>query len=49
MSGSGSSLLAIYRHARDRDDARLRLGRKHGAVIAIETLAHPTPGAELRE
>jgi 4-diphosphocytidyl-2-C-methyl-D-erythritol kinase len=49
MSGSGSSLLAIYRHARDREDARLRLGRKHGAVIAIETLAHATAGPELRE
>jgi len=49
MSGSGSSLLAIYRHAGDREDARLRLGRKHGAVIAIETLAHPTAGPELPE
>ena len=49
MSGSGSSLLAIYRHARDREDAQLRLGRKHGAVIPIETLARPTPGPELRE
>jgi 4-diphosphocytidyl-2-C-methyl-D-erythritol kinase len=47
MSGSGSSLLAIYRHARDREDARLRLGRKHGAVIAVETLAHPVPGPEV--
>ena len=44
MTGSGSSLLAIYRHARDREDARLRLGRKHGTVIAVETLAHAAPG-----
>jgi 4-diphosphocytidyl-2-C-methyl-D-erythritol kinase len=49
MSGSGSSLIAIYRHARDREDAQLRLGRKHGAVIAFETLAHPTAGPEPRE
>jgi 4-diphosphocytidyl-2-C-methyl-D-erythritol kinase len=46
MSGSGSSLLALYRHERDREDARLRLGRKHGTLIAVQTLAHPAPGAE---
>jgi 4-diphosphocytidyl-2-C-methyl-D-erythritol kinase len=46
MTGSGSSLLAIYRNERDREDARLRLGRKHGSVIAAETLAHPAPGPE---
>jgi 4-diphosphocytidyl-2-C-methyl-D-erythritol kinase len=46
MSGSGSSLLAIYRNARDREDARLRLGRKHGTLLPAETLAHPTPGPE---
>jgi 4-diphosphocytidyl-2-C-methyl-D-erythritol kinase len=37
MTGSGSSLLAIYRRAGDREDARLRLGRRHGAVIPVET------------
>jgi 4-diphosphocytidyl-2-C-methyl-D-erythritol kinase len=46
MTGSGSSLLAIYRHERDREDARLRLGRKHGTVIAVDTLAQGTPGPE---
>jgi 4-diphosphocytidyl-2-C-methyl-D-erythritol kinase len=46
MSGSGSSLLAIYRHDRDRDDARMRLGRKHGTLIAVQTLAHPASSAE---
>jgi 4-diphosphocytidyl-2-C-methyl-D-erythritol kinase len=46
MTGSGSSLLAIYRHAGDREDARLRLGRKHGSVIAVETLTHTVPGPE---
>ncbi|HKU60283.1 MAG TPA: 4-(cytidine 5'-diphospho)-2-C-methyl-D-erythritol kinase [Gemmatimonadales bacterium] len=39
MTGSGSSLLAIYRHAGDREDARMRLGRKHGAVVPVETLS----------
>jgi 4-diphosphocytidyl-2-C-methyl-D-erythritol kinase len=39
MSGSGSALFAVYRSARDRDDARLMLGRKHGRVEAVETLA----------
>jgi 4-diphosphocytidyl-2-C-methyl-D-erythritol kinase len=43
MSGSGSALFAIYRNARDRDDAALRLGRKHGAVTPITTLASPPP------
>lgn len=37
MSGSGSTLVAVYRRDRDRDDARDRLGRRHGAVIATET------------
>jgi 4-diphosphocytidyl-2-C-methyl-D-erythritol kinase len=38
MSGSGSTLFAVYRSARDRDDARSILGRKHGRVDAAETL-----------
>jgi 4-diphosphocytidyl-2-C-methyl-D-erythritol kinase len=38
MSGSGSALFAVYRSARDRDDARSTLGRKHGQVEAAETL-----------
>jgi len=46
MTGSGSSLLAIYRHAGDREDARLRLGRKHGVLTPVETAAHPAPGPE---
>ena len=41
MSGSGSTLFAIYRSARDRDDARMMLGRKHGQLEAVETLASP--------
>lgn len=46
MSGSGSTLFAVYRSARDRDDAALMLGRKHGAVTAVTTLASPAPGPE---
>jgi 4-diphosphocytidyl-2-C-methyl-D-erythritol kinase len=41
MSGSGSTLFAIYRSDRDREDARLMLGRKHGELLPIETLAAP--------
>ena len=48
MSGSGSALFAIYRSARDREDARMMLGHKHGRVDAVETLASPPapPAAE---
>jgi 4-diphosphocytidyl-2-C-methyl-D-erythritol kinase len=38
MSGSGATLFAVYRSARDRDDARSALGRKHGRLDAVETL-----------
>jgi 4-diphosphocytidyl-2-C-methyl-D-erythritol kinase len=41
MSGSGSTLFAIYRSVRDRDDAAMMLGRKHGVVTPVETLASP--------
>jgi 4-diphosphocytidyl-2-C-methyl-D-erythritol kinase len=37
MTGSGSTLFAIYRNPRDRDDAQLMLGRKFGIAIATET------------
>ena len=43
MTGSGSTLFAVYRSARDRDDARMTLGRKHGRLDAVETLASPLP------
>ncbi len=32
MSGSGSTLVAVYRNERDRDDARNALGRKYGVL-----------------
>lgn len=44
MSGSGSTLFAVYRSSRDRDDAGMMLGRRHGAVTPAETLAGPAPG-----
>ena len=37
MSGSGSTLLAVYRSEGDREDAKMMLGRKYGAVVATST------------
>jgi 4-diphosphocytidyl-2-C-methyl-D-erythritol kinase len=44
MTGSGSTLFAIYRSVRDRDDAADMLGRKHGSVRPVTTLATPPAG-----
>jgi len=44
MTGSGSTLFAIYRSNRDREDAAMMLGRKHGLVTRTETLGQPAPG-----
>jgi 4-diphosphocytidyl-2-C-methyl-D-erythritol kinase len=41
MSGSGSTLFAIYRSARDRDDASMMLGSRHGRLDAVQTLTAP--------
>jgi 4-diphosphocytidyl-2-C-methyl-D-erythritol kinase len=49
MSGSGSTLFAIYRSVRDRDDAAMMLGRKHGVVTPVNTMATPAPGPEQAE
>jgi 4-diphosphocytidyl-2-C-methyl-D-erythritol kinase len=38
MSGSGSTVFAVYRSERERDDARDMLGKKHGTVTATRTL-----------
>lgn len=38
MSGSGSTLLAVYRNEGDREDARMMLGRKHGFALATSTM-----------
>jgi 4-diphosphocytidyl-2-C-methyl-D-erythritol kinase len=37
MSGSGSALFAIYRNARDRDDAASQLGSNFGRVVPTAT------------
>jgi 4-diphosphocytidyl-2-C-methyl-D-erythritol kinase len=47
MSGSGSAIFAIYRSERDREDAQMMLGRKHGTLTAARTLSAPPPGVEL--
>jgi 4-diphosphocytidyl-2-C-methyl-D-erythritol kinase len=47
MSGSGSALFAVYRSVRDRDEAAMMLGRKHGRVVPCTTLASPPAGPEL--
>ena len=44
MSGSGSTLFAIYRSSRDREDAAMMLGRKHGLVARVETAGQSAPG-----
>ena len=37
MSGSGSTLFAVYRSPRDREDAMMMLGKKHGVLTPVET------------
>ena len=39
MSGSGSTLFAVFRSTRDRDDAAMQLGGRFGAVRPVATLA----------
>lgn len=39
MSGSGSTIFAVYRTPRDREDAQMQLIPRLGQVIATETLA----------
>jgi 4-diphosphocytidyl-2-C-methyl-D-erythritol kinase len=38
MSGSGSTLFAVYRSPGDREDARMTLGRRHGRIEAVDTI-----------
>jgi 4-diphosphocytidyl-2-C-methyl-D-erythritol kinase len=38
MSGSGSTLFAIYRSPRDREDAMMMLGKKHGTLTPVDTI-----------
>lgn len=49
MSGSGSTIFAVYRSSRDRDDAMMMLGRKHGTLTPVETLPTSVPGPERSE
>ena len=46
MSGSGSALVAVYRSERDREDAQMMLGRKHGTLTAVRTMTSPPHGPE---
>lgn len=39
MTGSGSTLVAVYRTERDRDEAKTMLGRKHGALTPTQTVS----------
>ncbi|HEX7337838.1 MAG TPA: 4-(cytidine 5'-diphospho)-2-C-methyl-D-erythritol kinase [Gemmatimonadales bacterium] len=41
MSGSGSTLFAVYRSPRDREDAVMMLGKKHGVLTPAETGGEP--------
>jgi 4-diphosphocytidyl-2-C-methyl-D-erythritol kinase len=45
MSGSGSALFAVYRNARERDDAKTMLSPRLGKSIVTETMAHDPAGA----
>ncbi len=47
MSGSGSTLFAVYRSVRDRDDAQMMLGRRHGRLTVCSTLATRPPAPTL--
>ncbi len=38
MTGSGATLFAVYRSARDRDDARMMLPPRLGTLAAVETV-----------
>jgi 4-diphosphocytidyl-2-C-methyl-D-erythritol kinase len=44
MCGSGGAVAAVYRSARDRDDAAARLGRRHGTLIPTATRDGPADG-----
>lgn len=35
LTGSGSAFLAVYRNPRDREDAAMMLGKKHGKLLEV--------------
>jgi 4-diphosphocytidyl-2-C-methyl-D-erythritol kinase len=41
MTGSGSTLVGVYRNEGDRNDAQAMLGRKHGLLIPTRTVQGP--------
>lgn len=43
LAGSGSSIIAIYKHERDREGAALEIGEKHAHLIRTRTRQHPAP------
>ncbi len=43
LSGSGATLFGLYRSERDRDEARLTLGQRHGKLTPVWTMAAPPP------
>jgi 4-diphosphocytidyl-2-C-methyl-D-erythritol kinase len=43
LSGSGATLVAVYRSERDREDAAMQLGRRFGTVRPARTMAAPPP------
>ena len=49
MTGSGSTLFAIYRSTRDREDAQMMLGRKHGQVRPVDTASAQAAGPVIAE
>lgn len=38
MTGSGSTLFAVYRTEQDREDAQMQLGKKHGGTTPTRTI-----------
>jgi 4-diphosphocytidyl-2C-methyl-D-erythritol kinase len=44
LSGSGAAVFGLYRSERERDEARLTLGERHGTLIPVSTMAIPAPG-----
>lgn len=46
LSGSGSSIFAVYKNERDRDDAAMMLGDRRQRIIKTATRASAAPGTE---
>jgi 4-diphosphocytidyl-2-C-methyl-D-erythritol kinase len=46
LCGSGSAVAAVYKNARDRDDAAAQMGTKQQQLLITDTRAAPAPGPE---